>query len=512
MKARRGKIWAALAAVCTLACWLPAAAFSSPTQFSILQDDSVLLGESPHLPDAAMEEANELGVDTIRTFVTWNRVAPNPTARKMPGGFRPEDPESPGYRWGQYDALIDRARQHGMRVIITLTPGMPYWGSDQPRKCPHHIGGRKTLGKSCMWKPDVRQFGAFAAAVARRYGPSSSEHGGNVAYYAFWNEPNLEHYLYPQFQRSRGVRYDFAARRYRELWIAGWRSVALWDRARIGNVLFGDTAAISSPMDTLYAALCLDEHGKPFKGRLRALQGCKKPKRLQIGGVAVHPYNSHAAGTVFTRSFSGDSLAPAYLGRLHRLLRVAERTRRIPRGRGIFITEFGFQSAPPERKFGLSLNRHAGALNEAERLFFADSRVKSVSQFELYDVPAKTIERDDSDVYTTGLRFRDGAYKPAFNAWRLPLVVTKLGRDLVEVWGMARPANGSTTLSLEAAPRGSDLVQIAAPRTNTAGYFRIRIKRKNAERLSYRIVWRDPLGVRMESRVARAGARIRYLG
>ncbi len=511
MHKRRGKIWVGMAVACALAC-VPATAVASPTQFSIIQDDAVLLGESQHLPDAAMRDARDLGADTIRAMVVWSRVAPDPISRKAPAGFNPYDPEDPNYRWGQYDAMIERARRNGLKVILTISPTMPYWASDEPRRCPHFTGGRKSLPKACMWKPNIRQFQAFTAAVARRYGPESAEHGGNVAFYSVWNEPNLEHYLMPQLVRSKGTVYDFAARRYREMWMAGWRSVAQYDPERRDAVLFGETAAISSPIDTIYAALCLDERGKPFKGRLRALQGCKKPRRLPIGGIATHPYNSHAGGTVFTRSFSGDSLAPAYIGRLHHVMRIAEKARRIPRGRGIFITEFGFQSTPPERKFGLPLDRHAAALNEAERLFFADSRVRSFAQFELFDVPALSRERDDFDVYTTGLRFKDGNFKPAWNAWRIPITVTRLGKDLVELWGMARPASGPTMISVEAAVKGGDFFQVAAPTTNAAGYFRIRLKRRGALSLAYRLVWHNDIGERMESRVARPGPKIKYLG
>ena len=138
------------------------------------------------------------------------------------------------------------------------------------------------------------------------------------------------------------------------------------------RVLFGETAAISSPLDTLFAALCLNEEGRPFRGARRQRQGCSRPHKLPIGGVAIHPYNNHASGTIFTRSYSRESHAPAYVPRVHRLIDRAARLGRIPRGRKVFITEFGFQSNPPDATYGLGLRRHATALNEADRLYFAD--------------------------------------------------------------------------------------------------------------------------------------------
>ena len=54
---------------------------------------------------------------------------------------------------------------------------------------------------------------------------------------------------------------DLAGVRYRKLWYEGWKAIAAYDPGRRDNVLFGETAAISSPLDTLNAALCLDPNG-----------------------------------------------------------------------------------------------------------------------------------------------------------------------------------------------------------------------------------------------------------
>jgi len=501
-----------VAALAVLAVTTPSAMASS-RQLSIFQDDAAFLGISPHDPDEAMGEAKALGADVARTFVVWNEVSPQPQSRLKPDGFDIGNPDSPGYNWKLYDDFVDRARRHGLKVMLTLTLPMPYWASEEPSGCPHHIGGYAFLKLSCMWKPDPVMFGQFANAVARRYGTQAAgSHGGSVILYSLWNEPNLEHYLFPQNAIRSGRTIDVAAKRYRDLWLEGWKAISLSDPPRRNDVLFGETAAISSPMDTLYTALCLDPNGRPFRGRIRRLQGCVRPRKLPIGGIAVHPYNNHASGSPFTRSYSKDSLAPAYLSRLHRLMGRAVRYGRIPKGRGIFLTEFGFQSNPPDGNFGLSLGRQAAAINESERLYFGDPMVKSIAQFELFDVPAAAREDPDQDTYTTGLRFLDGTPKPALKAFRIPLVVTKLARDEVEVWGQARPAEGPTTIAITLSPgRGRPFGVVQRVRTNPAGYFRVRLRRANAAGLRYRLEWRSPDGTVMLSRRARAGRRLRYL-
>jgi len=502
----RGLLLVALLALVALA--LPATAGASSKQISILQDDGVLLGNTPHDVEEAMAEAKQLGFDSVRTFVSWSGVSPRNQSRTMPAGFDPGDPNSPGYDWARYDRFIAAARANGLEVLLTLSPPVPYWASEQPRRCPHFVGGYRDLGKSCYWKPDARLFGRFAKAVALRYGSQApAPHGGAVNRYSLWNEPNLEHYLYPQLQRTPFGTVDVAAKRYRSLWLQAWKAIAKYDRPNRRRVLFGETAAISSPVDTLYAALCLDPEGRPFKGRLRRLQGCVSPRKLPIGGIAVHPYNKDATGTVFQRSTTTDSLAMAHLNRLHRVLDRTARSGRIPRRRGIFITEFGFQTDPPDSEFGVSLAAQARSLNQSERLFYADPRVKAVSQFELYDAP----EVPKADVYNTGLRLVRGSKKPSWTAFRMPLVATRLGGDRVELWGAARPASGAARVTITASPRsGGRSRTVADTVTNRNGYYRIRVRRANAAKQRYRARWTDLSGNVLASRIATPGPRIAY--
>jgi hypothetical protein len=486
----------------------PSAASASSTQMSIVQDDATFVFGNGRDPEAAVAEAKLLGADAIRVFVTWHSVSPGQDSRRRPAGFDVGDPNSHGYQWGMYDTLVDRARRNGLKVLMVLSPAIPYWASEDPSRCPHLIGGYQQLGKSCMWKPSPALFAQFVKAVVRRYGATApGPLGGQVALWSLWNEPNLEHYIWPQLQRSRYGTIDVGAARYRQLWLAGWKAIAKYDPPSRNKVLFGETAAISSPVDTLYAALCLDEDGNPFKGRMRTLQGCGKVQRLPIAGLALHPYNNFAIGSVFTRSHTKDSLAMGYVSRAHKLLDRAARRGRIPGGRGIYVTEFGFQSSPPN-PFGdaLSLTRQAAAINEADRLFFGDRRVRSVAQYELYDV-------GNPGEFNTGLRFADGKAKPSLAAYRMPLVVTRRGGgERVEVWGQVRPATGRVRPVVEhvgGGPSGEDVV-VGRPLTNAAGYYRFFISRRCAVCMRLRASWTGPDGKLLSSRVATAGQPIKY--
>jgi len=480
---------------------LPVTAGASSSQLSIFHDEPVLRGLTDQDADDAMAEVEYLGADMVRTFVSWRDVAPQVNSRMMPEGFDPGDPDSPGYDWGNYDEFVDRAERHGLQVFFAISPPLPDWASDEPSGCPHAIAGRAELGESCFWKPSTKQFGQFVKAVARRY-------AGRVDLYSLWNEPNLEHYLFPQEKQTRYGMVDVAAKRYRSLWLHGWRSIARYDPPMRGKVLFGETAAISSPVDTLRAALCLDPEGLPFKGRIRALQGCRDPVKLPVGGFAHHPYGQFASGSVFKRSGSDDSITMGYLRRLHDVIDGAARRGRIPPRRGIYLSEFGFQSKPPDRFKGLSLDDQARALNEAERLFYKDRRIRSVAQFELYDAP----EPEEADIFNTGLRFFGGALKPAWRAYRMPLTVERVRPGVVEVWGHVRPGDGRVTAVVTAnIRRGGRHVLATRVRTNESGFFQFRVRRADADQLRYSLSWRSPKNELMRGRVARAGRFIRYL-
>ncbi|MGI8749312.1 MAG: hypothetical protein ACR2J6_01975 [Thermoleophilaceae bacterium] len=329
--------------------------------------------------------------------------------------------------------------------------------------------------------------------MARRY-------KGRVAFYSIWNEPNLENYLYPQSQKTRSGTVDFAAKRFRELWLGGYRSISRVEPRMGKRVLFGETSAISSPRDTLYAALCLNRRGRPYRGAMKRLQGCSKPGKLPIAGLAVHPYNQSALGNVFTRSATRASMPMAYLSRATRLLKVAEKHKRIPRGRGIYVTETGFQTKPPSVR-GLGLGSQARAINEADRLFFDDPRIRSTAQFELFDVPEQP-----GDVFNTGLRTVGGIAKPSLAAYRMPLVVTRRRGGKAEVWGQVRPARGRVrpVTSVSRSAKGP-FRRLRTARTNPAGYYRFGVLRRCASRLRYRASWR-----KLRSRVARPGRRIAY--
>jgi hypothetical protein len=473
-------------------------AAASSGQLSLLQDDSELLGDRGESPEEAMREIRSLGVDVIRTNVVFYRVYKRINDRSKPAGFDTSNPSEPLYDWGQIDRIVRLAKENGVKLLFTVTGPGPHWTSEQPSRC--------KSSTPCTWRPKASEFGAFVAAVAKRY-------RGKADWYSLYNEPNLKEWISPEIKRTRFGIVDIGGIYYRKLWTAGYKSIAKYDPALRGKVLFGEVAAISNPLEMLGATLCLDYRtGRAFRGKLRTLHKCsKRPAKLNIGGYAVHPYNFGAFGTPRTElgRTRPAALIQAHMPRLHRFMDQAARARRAPGGRGIFITEFGYQTNPPDRFSNVSPKEQAQYLNESERLFYGDRRIKTVAQYQLVDVP-------ETDQFNSGLRYsraRGGKVKPAYDAYRLPIVVTKRSSRTVEVYGQVRPSvlpgvSATATIQMR---KGGSFQTVGTATGNSRGIFRRNISRAGAAKASWRLVWQDPsTGTLRTSRVAKAGKPLKY--
>ncbi len=94
--------------------------------------DGLLLNGSAREAREAVEEWQELGVDTVRINVQWSRVAPTPRSYDPPADFFPSNPDN-GYTWGDYDRAIDLLVAHGIRPLLMLGGPPPRWASGKPR-------------------------------------------------------------------------------------------------------------------------------------------------------------------------------------------------------------------------------------------------------------------------------------------------------------------------------------------------------------------------------------------
>jgi hypothetical protein len=207
--------------------------------------------------------------------------------------------------------------------------------------------------------------------------------------------------------------------------------------------------------------LCLNRRLR----RSRGSSACRRFKRINADGFAHHPY-----GPTQRVPRKRDVINMLAIRTLGKYLDRARKARRFTRKLNIYNTEFGLQSNPPDRLVSTSLSRQAALINEKEEYAYRYGRLKSHSQYLLFDDPARPGSlRAKWSGFQTGLRFANGNRKASLNAYRFPIVVKRLRRG-VYVWGRVRPGVGPRFVRIQR--KGGSL----GPRirTDPRGYFGVR--------------------------------------
>jgi hypothetical protein len=457
-------------------------AHASKSQESIFQDDTTLVFSGDAKRQQALDEIKALGATTIHSLVFWSRLAPDTDSRTRPAGFDATNPDAypPGV-WQPYDALIGEAQARGLQVILSPVQGPAWADTCHARGQAHHCS------------PSAKEYGQFVQALGKRY--------PTVHRWSAWNEPNQSHWLYPQRTRKHGRIVPTAAIVYRNLFRAMTDALIATGHGR-DQFLLGETAPLGrttgslgtrflSPTELFQGVFCLDSRGHKVRGRTAKDWGCTRYRKLAATGISHHPYNRGGSQPPTRRPTGPGEITIANLSSLSRVINQGAHARRIRGGLPFYFTEFGFQSNPPDRVFGVSLTRQALYINQSDYIAYRNSRVKAVSQYELFDDPVMSS-------FNTGLLRTSGKKKPSYNAYRLPIWVTRSGSG-VRVWGQVRPAGGAPqTVQIQNGNRKFKTVKTV--RTNGSGYFLTRVSRKPGNK--WRLAWTSPGGTTFTSRLA----------
>ncbi|HKG04362.1 MAG TPA: cellulase family glycosylhydrolase [Conexibacter sp.] len=444
-----------LVVVSCLALLVPAAvASANGSQFTTVEAPSELLFSGS--PDVALDQIRDLGATAIRLQLGWSSVAPDPNAKKAPS-FNATDPNAyPAGSWARYDAAIDGARARGLKVYLTLTGSAPRWAT--------------AAKQDGLTRPSPEAFSKFATAAGRRY-------GSKVSWWSIWNEPNLGKLLKP-------IKRLESATIYRQLYLQGYTGlrgarvsapILIGELAPIGNGI-SNTGTIH-PLTFLRRVLCLDD-------RYRKSRGCGK---VPTQGFAMHPYT-----TKFGPNFQPQNQDDVTIGVLPRLVKALDRAASagaLPRRLPIYVSEFGVQSYP-DRLSGVPLPTQSDFRSIGEHIAWGNARVKSFSQYLLRD--DRTIAGAHGAFESGLFLFKNGAPKPSYYGFRLPLVVTKGKGSRVALWGLVRPAHGRAgSLELQVKDRSGGWKKLATQRYGGSGYWKRSATTKAGRQ--WRVVWTDPL-------------------
>ena len=430
-----------------------------------------MLGSGDGKRQQTLDEFRMLGADIVKIQLRWSQVAPDGTSR--PAGFNARDPGS--YNWGAVDAFVREAAARGLQPFLSVGGTAPRWASHGTRS---HPGTRR---------PSAREFEDFVFAAGQHF----SGNGGvpRVTLWSIWNEPDLSSWLSPQRGR-RGV--PLSPTLYRRLYLASQKGLRDsghgHDTLLLGELqpLGGSSGKRVAPLEFLRAFFCLNRHYHQIRGRTARLMGCHRIGLIPTSGLAYHPYTPRRGPSAHTRQRDDASIGE--LGRLRRVLDALARRHKLPRRLPIWITEYGFQTKPPD-PFQFPLRRVPGFMDRSEWIAFRNPRVRSYSQYTLVDdrPTGGNIFRRWSN-FQQGLRFANGRPKPGvYSAYRMPAFVRLRGRSHVEVFGGLRAGVQGELVVIEARRRHGHFGRIATAHLNSSGYFRRVLRVGGAARRVYKI-------------------------
>jgi hypothetical protein len=468
---------------------MPAAAQASPTQTSIMMDDDLLVYRDDNTATRALTQMKSLGVDTVRVTVLWKTVAENArftaaelnklrgkknnrireAALRQNRRFKATNPSTyPIRNWDRYDNLLKAAADRGIRVYFNLTGPGPAWAHGKPPK--------KNNAQRATWKPKPAAFKQFVQAVGRRYDGTYRDENGSrgalprVKFWSLWNEPNQAGWLSPQWERRGGAIVPASPALYRKLHQYGYKGLlATGHRVDTDIILMGETAPLGSdarsakaPMRPglfLRELMCIQPDGTPYTGAAAAARDCgdfaaRGP--LIANGYAHHPYTKNVSPLI--AEVSADALTMANISSLGTLLDdlSLKTSGAIPANLPLYMTEFGFETNPPDPFSGVPLAAQAQFNTIGEYQAWQNPRILSQAQFLLRDVaPVKKHPKTSKAywfTYQSGLYGVTGQPKPAASAYAIPFLAFNTGTadpttgaPVYNVWGQARLLpNGAT--------------------------------------------------------------------
>jgi len=445
---------------------------ASPEQASIMMDDDQLLYRTDATRARTLVAMKSLGVEVVRVTVLWKAVGEGASlsdkeisalkgdklkarARAQRKRFKASNPRTyPTRNWDRYDNLVKDAAKFGMRVYFTITgPGPSYAHRRAPPSQRSNAG---------TYKPIPTRFRDFVQAVGTRYnGRTRDENAARaplprVSLWSIWNEPNQPGWLTPQFEKRDGQVVPAAPALYRKLYQAGVQGLERSGHNLTADGIFvGETAPLGSvregprngmrPVPFLRELVCLKPDGTSYEGPDAVRRDCDdfaKGGPLKATAFAHHPYTKRVAPTVAPGS--PDEITIANIGTLGPLLDTmsAQSGGKLPAGLPVLLTEFGYESSPPDTRNGIPLPRQAQFNQLAEFLAYNEPRVQATTHFLLRDVaPLKRYPKGSRlywFTYQSGLLTNAGRSKPAAFAYALPLVLYPAGEGIVGFWGQLR--------------------------------------------------------------------------
>jgi hypothetical protein len=361
----------------------PTAGASASMRVGIFDDGVVLYGE----PELVFQQLSRTGTKLLRVNLWWGGPGIRVASRKP---RRPGDPGDPAYNWDTYDRTVRFAVVNDIQPVFSIL-GTPSWAN-----------------RARGWNvapTNPRDLRLFASAAQKRYSGTFENTDGimlpRVSLWMAWNEPNNPVFLKPQFRRVGTRDVIQSGRDYARICNAVVRGIKLIDRR--SRVACGATAPRGNNNP---------DASRESVSPLPFLRAMKAGGATGFDAYAHHPYYQSPVETPTTRprqGARGQEATAITLGNLDGL--VAEIDRLYGRRMRIWITEYGYQTNPPDRFIGVPWSKQAAYLTQAVAIARRHPRIDLFLWFLL---------RDENRLggWQSGLITLDGKRKPSFNAFR----------------------------------------------------------------------------------------------
>jgi hypothetical protein len=316
--------------------------------------------------------------------------------------------------WADADAVLEGLRERGIPAVVGIV-GTPSWANG---------------GRSPSYAPRrAADVAAFARAAASRY--------RWVRDWLVWNEPNQVSWLRPTSPVVYVTR------------ILNPAYAAIHGVNRRARVAGGVTAPRANRGGVSPVAW--------IRGMRRA------GARLDV--YAHHPYPARPSDTPFSGGCA--RCTTITMATLERLLR--EVGRAWPRTR-VWLTEYAYQTNPPDRFSGVSPTRQARLLGQAALRAYRAPRVDMLVHYLVRDEP--DVAGWQSGLFTYAMR-----PKPAARTFPLPLAVVGRSAGAVVVWGQVRSGDGPSSYRLQVRRPGRGWAWAGGVRSTTPrGFVSVRLR------------------------------------
>ena len=346
-------------------------------------------------PDTTFPTLVKLRAQIIRLNLDWNLIATRRPAK-------PTDPADPAYDWSTYDKVLLNAAKNKIQVLFTVI-GTPKWAN----------GKLKGTNRAPVKPADLRN---FALAAAKRYSGKFKRDDGvvlpSVRKWLAWNEPNNPVFLKPQWAKIG--RRCAAVKKHRCVrYVARYGPVGAKAYVAICRSVSGGIHASHLAKEVVGCG-ATDPRGnnsarnpRPSISPVAFLQDLRNYglKRSQFDVYAHHPYYGRPSESPSMKPKGKQTVTLGNISVLTKLLS------KLYGNKKLWITEYGYQTRPPDKAFGVTWANQAKYLTQAYAIARKNPRITMMLWFLL---------RDESRLggWQSGFFTAAGKKKPAYDAFR----------------------------------------------------------------------------------------------